>query len=206
MESSLVLESSDEQLKRSLRNLPLTRLVALNEQYSNAAEGSARKLDAGQELMETISHRLHLDTSINMMGELLFGVETGPFVLDYVVPQGQALVEDWDCLKSVVRFIFRVVFLGLGFRMCFILLSQLKSCSPHFSRRVFHGAFIFGFEDFRMCFTLLSQFKSSTLEINFILLSQFKSCTLHFSRRVFDDAFILGFKSSTKLGDIIEGC
>ncbi|CAM6083781.1 unnamed protein product [Calypogeia fissa] len=78
-------------------------MVHLWTKFSNAAEGSTRKLEAGKKLMDTISHRLHLDTSVKMMGELLFGAETGPSVLDYVVPSGHALVDDWDCLKKVVR-------------------------------------------------------------------------------------------------------
>jgi legumain len=78
-------------------------MVHLWTKFSNAAEGSTRKLEAGKDLMNTMSHRLHIDTSVTMIGELLFGVETGPYVLDHLVPRGQALVEDWDCLKSVVR-------------------------------------------------------------------------------------------------------
>jgi legumain len=78
-------------------------MVHLWTKFSNAAEGSTRKLEAGKKLMDTISHRLHLDTSVKMMGELLFGAETSPSVLDYVVPSGHAVVDDWDCLKKVVR-------------------------------------------------------------------------------------------------------
>jgi legumain len=82
----------------------LTSLVPLlNKQYRNAAVGSTRKVEAHQELSEKLSHRLHLDTSVKVMGELLFGVEKGSTVLEHVVAQGTALVEDWDCLKSVVR-------------------------------------------------------------------------------------------------------
>jgi len=78
-------------------------MVHLWTKFSNAAEGSTRKLEAGEKLMNTISRRLHLDTSVKVMGELLFGVDVGPQVLNRVVPRGQAVVDNWDCLKSTVR-------------------------------------------------------------------------------------------------------
>lgn len=77
-------------------------MIHLWTKYSNAAEGSTRKLEAGIKLMDTIAHRLHLDTSVLTMGELLFGVESS-FVLDNVVPSGHPVVDDWDCMKQVVR-------------------------------------------------------------------------------------------------------
>lgn len=86
-------------------------------------------MEAGKELMDAMSHRLHLDTSVNMMVELLFGVETGSFVRDYVVPRGEALVDDWDCLKSVVSFDF-LSFLSLFAQkvwMWIILYSSSKN-------------------------------------------------------------------------------
>ncbi|MEI4867069.1 hypothetical protein, partial [Klebsiella pneumoniae] len=51
---------------------------------------------------EAMSHRMHLDDSIKLIGELLFGIEKGPEVLKAVRPAGRPLVDDWHCLKTSV--------------------------------------------------------------------------------------------------------
>jgi len=58
-----------------------------------------------------MSHRLHVDNSILLIGKLLFGLE-GHAVLNKVRPSGEPLVDDWDCLKSLVTF---CIFLKLGY-------------------------------------------------------------------------------------------
>ena len=50
-----------------------------------------------------MTHRAHLDSSVEFIGKLIFGLETGPSILKAVRPSGQALVDDWDCLKSTVK-------------------------------------------------------------------------------------------------------
>ncbi|RWW20735.1 hypothetical protein GW17_00015142 [Ensete ventricosum] len=55
------------------------------------------------EITETMMHRTHLDRSIDLIGKLIFGSNSGPAILRAVRPSGQALVDDWDCLKSMVR-------------------------------------------------------------------------------------------------------
>jgi legumain len=72
-------------------------------QYHSAAEGSTRKLKAGEELVNTMAYRMHLDNSVELIGNLLFGSEAGPSKLNAIRPAGQVLVDDWDCLKSMVR-------------------------------------------------------------------------------------------------------
>ncbi|CAL9083901.1 unnamed protein product, partial [Musa acuminata var. zebrina] len=52
---------------------------------------------------QVISHRLHVDNSIEFIGKLLFGSKQGSEVLKTVRPAGQPLVDDWSCLKSMVR-------------------------------------------------------------------------------------------------------
>lgn len=47
---------------------------------------------------------MHIDNSVVMIGKLLFGIENGPEVLKTVRPAGQPLVDDWDCLKTLVKF------------------------------------------------------------------------------------------------------
>lgn len=49
-----------------------------------------------------MSHRMHLDDSIKLIGKLLFGIEKGPEMLKTVRPAGQPLVDDWHCLKTLV--------------------------------------------------------------------------------------------------------
>jgi len=47
---------------------------------------------------------MHIDDSVELVGKLLFGVEKAPEVLNAVRPAGSALVDDWDCLKTMVSF------------------------------------------------------------------------------------------------------
>eukprot|EP00249_Psilotum_nudum_P021335 c28073_g3_i2 orf=811-2310(-) len=78
-------------------------LLYLWQKYEMANEGSSEKVDARLELVEEMSHRLHLDRSIDLLGKLLFGFEQGPTVLKAVRPLGQPLVDDWACLKTMVN-------------------------------------------------------------------------------------------------------
>ncbi|KAL2544965.1 Vacuolar-proCES [Forsythia ovata] len=71
--------------------------------FSKAPEGSVRKFEAQKQLADAMAHRTHIDSSIKLVGKLLFGIEKGPEVLKNIRPTGQPLVDDWDCLKSLVR-------------------------------------------------------------------------------------------------------
>jgi legumain len=71
--------------------------------YAKAPEGSTRKSEAQKQFTEAMSHRMHIDNSIKLIGKLLFGIEKGDEVLKSVRPAGQALVDDWNCLKTLVR-------------------------------------------------------------------------------------------------------
>nr|AWD84474.1 asparaginyl endopeptidase 3 [Pigea enneasperma] len=71
--------------------------------YHKAPEGTSRKIDAQKQLVEVLSHRTHVDNSIKLVGELLFGVGKASEVLNTIRPAGQPLVDDWDCLKTMVR-------------------------------------------------------------------------------------------------------
>ncbi|CAL9153032.1 unnamed protein product [Musa hybrid cultivar] len=68
-----------------------------------ASEGSPQKLDAQKQLLQVLEHRSHVDKSVRLIGNLLFGSENGPRVLESVGAAGQPLVDDWSCLKSMVR-------------------------------------------------------------------------------------------------------
>ncbi|ESQ50287.1 hypothetical protein EUTSA_v10001970mg [Eutrema salsugineum] len=78
-------------------------LVHFWDKYQKAPEGSARKAEAQKQVLEAMSHRLHIDNSFLMIGKLLFGISEGPLVLNKVRPSGKPLVDDWDCLKTLVR-------------------------------------------------------------------------------------------------------
>ncbi|XP_061374750.1 vacuolar-processing enzyme-like [Gastrolobium bilobum] len=71
--------------------------------FRRAPEDSPRKIAAQKEVLEAMSHRMHIDNSVKLIGKLLFGIEKGPEVLNTVRPAGLALVDDWDCLKTMVR-------------------------------------------------------------------------------------------------------
>ncbi|XP_070009151.1 vacuolar-processing enzyme-like [Nicotiana sylvestris] len=73
------------------------------DKFLKAPQGSIRKIEAQKQLTEAMSHRMHIDDSIALVGKLLFGIEKGPEVLIRVRPTGEPLVDDWDCLKSFVR-------------------------------------------------------------------------------------------------------
>ncbi|TMW84818.1 hypothetical protein EJD97_024310 [Solanum chilense] len=76
------------------------QLLYLISKFQNAPEGSRRKSEAYRKLSEVILKREHVDKSVKHIGQILFGVENGPKVLNIV---RQPLVDDWDCLKSFVK-------------------------------------------------------------------------------------------------------
>uniref|UniRef100_A0A1D1ZHI9 Vacuolar-processing enzyme n=1 Tax=Anthurium amnicola TaxID=1678845 RepID=A0A1D1ZHI9_9ARAE len=78
-------------------------LLYLWNKFRKSAEGSPSKLDAQKQLLDAISHRLHVDNSIKLVGNLLFGSEKGMEVIKAVRSSGQPLVDDWGCLKTMVR-------------------------------------------------------------------------------------------------------
>lgn len=71
---------------------------------------------------------MHIDKSVELVGKLIFGVEAGPTMLT-AVREGQALVDDWACLKNMVQilktynefFIIRELFKGVKFYKSFSL-------------------------------------------------------------------------------------
>lgn len=78
-------------------------LLFLWHTYERLEEGSNEKKEILLEITETIMHRAHLDNSIELIGNLIFGSDVAPSILKTVRPSGQALVDDWDCLKTMVQ-------------------------------------------------------------------------------------------------------
>lgn len=71
-------------------------------QYKRSESGN-KKREILNQIKETTRHRTHLDKSIEMIGSLLYGPQKGGSVLNSVRSPGKPLVDDWACLKSMVR-------------------------------------------------------------------------------------------------------
>ncbi|KAG6534178.1 hypothetical protein ZIOFF_008063 [Zingiber officinale] len=71
------------------------------DSYERLEEGSNKKKEILSEITEMMMHRAHLDSSIELIDNLIFGSAVAPSVLKTVRPSGQALVDDWVCLKTV---------------------------------------------------------------------------------------------------------
>ncbi|KAG9455581.1 hypothetical protein H6P81_000089 [Aristolochia fimbriata] len=78
-------------------------LVYFWNKFRKTPEGSPKKVDAQRELLDMMSHRVHIDRSIKLIGKLLFGSVKGSEVLNAIRPAGQPLVDDWSCLRTMVR-------------------------------------------------------------------------------------------------------
>jgi hypothetical protein len=61
-------------------------------QYAMLHENSKERVNAMREISETVTHRKHLDSSVDFTGKLLFGFENGPSVLEAVRPSGKQIV------------------------------------------------------------------------------------------------------------------
>ncbi|KAI0494114.1 hypothetical protein KFK09_024245 [Dendrobium nobile] len=66
-------------------------LVYYWHEFINSPEGSSKKLNAQKELLDIVIDRMHVYN------------KKGTEVLRAVQQTGQPLVDDWDCLKSMVR-------------------------------------------------------------------------------------------------------
>ncbi|PWA81024.1 vacuolar-processing enzyme [Artemisia annua] len=86
-----------------VRNLQTETIKQQYHLYQKAPEGSDRKTESRKQFDEAMAHRMHIDASIKLLGKVLFGLEKGPEVLNVVRPTGEPLVDDWDCLKTLVR-------------------------------------------------------------------------------------------------------
>ncbi|XP_039143856.1 vacuolar-processing enzyme-like [Dioscorea cayenensis subsp. rotundata] len=78
-------------------------LVYFWNKFQRSPEGSRKKHESQKQMFDVISHRVHVDNSMEAIGKLLFGSDQSLETLKTVRPSGQPLVDDWDCLKSMVR-------------------------------------------------------------------------------------------------------
>ena len=70
-----------------------------------SAVGSQAYLDAQKKLSDEVAHRERVDHTIGRIAKLLFGHENSSKMSNVRSP-GQPLVDDWDCLKTHVKFAF----------------------------------------------------------------------------------------------------
>ncbi|KAI0494150.1 hypothetical protein KFK09_024281 [Dendrobium nobile] len=71
-------------------------LVDYWNEFLNSPEGSSKKLDAQKELLDILTHRVHVDNSLNLIGKLLFGSEKGIQVLSAVPKTGHPLIRIFE--------------------------------------------------------------------------------------------------------------
>ncbi|KAM0058407.1 putative legumain protein [Helianthus debilis subsp. tardiflorus] len=76
-------------------------LIFLWQRYKKSSE--SRRPAILREITETLTHRGHLDSSIDMIGVLLFGPQNGRSILHSARAPGLPLVDDWECFKSTAR-------------------------------------------------------------------------------------------------------
>ncbi|XP_076924130.1 vacuolar-processing enzyme-like [Bidens hawaiensis] len=73
-------------------------LYSMWHEYNKSTEETQQKKGLLNQIKEITAHRAHLDSSVDKIKGLLLGSGRGP-----VRAEGSALVDDWDCLKFMVR-------------------------------------------------------------------------------------------------------
>lgn len=71
-------------------------------QYERSKNGSEKKAKTLEQIRHTMRQRSHLDSSVELIGTLLFGPKKGSAILQSIREPGLPLVDDWKCLKSMV--------------------------------------------------------------------------------------------------------
>ncbi|XP_047331620.1 vacuolar-processing enzyme-like [Impatiens glandulifera] len=79
-------------------------LLFLWQQYKTTIDdGSEKRSLILKQITDIMMHRVHLDGSIKTIGVLLFGPLKGPNALSSIRGPNIPIVDDWSCLKSMVR-------------------------------------------------------------------------------------------------------
>ncbi|RYR59884.1 hypothetical protein Ahy_A05g025841 isoform B [Arachis hypogaea] len=74
------------------------------QRYKRLEQGAEEKAQALKEIRDTVNHRNHIDGSVKLIGTLLYGPGKSSSVLESAREHaGLPLVDDWTCLKSMVR-------------------------------------------------------------------------------------------------------
>lgn len=77
--------------------------LSYNFQYKQSPENSVKKAEIFKQISRTMAQRAHLADSINMIGKILFEPGESHSVLNSRRDPALPLVDDWDCLKSMVK-------------------------------------------------------------------------------------------------------
>ncbi|KAL4570892.1 hypothetical protein LXL04_026556 [Taraxacum kok-saghyz] len=78
-------------------------MVFFQKKYDKMIDGSQEKTDMLKQITDLKRHRSHLDSSVDAIGTQLFGSRNGPLILGSLRAEGKPIVDDWECLKSMVR-------------------------------------------------------------------------------------------------------
>nr|P49046.1 RecName: Full=Legumain; AltName: Full=Asparaginyl endopeptidase 1; Short=CeAEP1; Flags: Precursor [Canavalia ensiformis]BAA06596.1 asparaginyl endopeptidase [Canavalia ensiformis] len=78
-------------------------LLFMWQMYQRSNHQPEKKTHILEQITETVKHRNHLDGSVELIGVLLYGPGKSSSVLHSVRAPGLPLVDDWTCLKSMVR-------------------------------------------------------------------------------------------------------
>ncbi|KAI4311338.1 hypothetical protein MLD38_036243 [Melastoma candidum] len=78
-------------------------LIYYQHKLKNAPAGSVQSIEAQKRLNAEIARRQKEDSNINLIVKLLLGDAKSSSAFNAVRPAGQALVNDWDCFKSLVN-------------------------------------------------------------------------------------------------------
>ncbi|XP_024996632.1 vacuolar-processing enzyme-like, partial [Cynara cardunculus var. scolymus] len=73
-------------------------IYSMWQTYKRLTEGSQQKEELLKNIEEITAHRAHLDSSVDAIRGSLLGIGRGTGR-----NEGSALVDDWDCLKSMIR-------------------------------------------------------------------------------------------------------
>jgi legumain len=80
-----------------------SELFYLQTKYEKAPKDSHQKIEAQKKLHDEINRRKTIDNNMNQITTILFGDQNGQQVLTSVRSPGQPLVDDWNCLKTLVK-------------------------------------------------------------------------------------------------------
>lgn len=96
-----------------------------------APEGSTRKFTAQKQLAEVMAHRTHIDSSIEHIEKLIFGTEKA----EVRPSEGQPVVDDWSCLKSLVRYFqsYIIIRIKLGKSLAVFQIQLKYKCHERIS-------------------------------------------------------------------------
>ncbi|XP_031502779.2 vacuolar-processing enzyme beta-isozyme [Nymphaea colorata] len=78
-------------------------LVFLWQKYMRAKEGTLEKEAVQKQIAEVMAHRVRVDRSVEVISHLLFGKDVAPKLVNVIRSPEQPIVDDWDCLKSMVE-------------------------------------------------------------------------------------------------------